>query len=293
MSINIQQVYRAVLPLKVRKALRFPGDRALGVLRRIQSERAAWKRDVQKVDDFKTLPIAALKRAPSLAALQHIASMHPIHGFNGQVVRLACCYWLYQELGCTSFVETGTRWGHTAITARKLLGGPVYSVELKRINYWHAQSLARLTLGGRDGLFLRRADSRTALRTWFANDSVGAFPMIYLDAHFYDDHPLTVELEIAFNRGNCIIVIDDFKVPHDLSFGWDTKKGFEVAMESIFSILPEDRVQVFYPGHAARDETGGRQGTCYIVVDRTLSASALSRFPGTLLMQEGGLQAAL
>lgn len=285
MSVGLPPWLRTILPQPFRKYSRRLGNRLQRELREIQSQRSSWPDELKKVEDFKMLPVSKIARASSIAELRKIAQDHPIHGFNGQIVRMACCHWMYKELGCTSFLETGTRWGYTAITARQLFGGPVYSVELKRKNYWHARRLARLALGTLEGLFLQRADSRDTLREWLASDRIGDLPMIYLDAHFYEDHPLVTELDLAITRGNCVIVIDDFKVPHDLGFGWDDKKGFEVAIESITSVLPKDRIQVFYPNYSASDETGGSRGMCILLIDQRLHSDTLALFPGTLLRE--------
>ncbi len=274
------------MPQPVRRSLRAAWNQIQRELRYRREEKASWPDELKKVDDFKQLGGLRLAQAASIEELQEQAAQIPIHGFNGQVIRLACCQWLYNEFGCTSFVETGTRWGHTTITARCLFGGPVFSVELKGRNYRHARRLARQVLGSLDGLTLRRDDSRKALRHWLASDLLGPVPMIYLDAHFYEDHPLVEEVECIMKRGNCVVVIDDFKVPHDLGFGWDMKKGGEVALERISSTLPADRVQVFFPGYAARDETGSARGMCILLVDKRLGLESQAQFPGTLLREE-------
>ena len=259
-------------------------SKAGGVLRRMQrlpEAVAFWLGAGGQARRLSALPVEAIKAARSVEELRRLVDRHPLDGFNGQVLRAAYLAWLYETLGCTSFLETGTRWGYTAISAKLLFGGPVFTVELLRKNYWHGRLLAKLALGAANDLHFQHGDSRIALAAWMAGEAPGARPMVYLDAHFFEDLPLAKEVELAVERGHCVIVIDDFKIPHDTAFGWDKKRGYEIKMEVLADVLPPDRVRVLYPAHAAREETGYHRGTCIILVDLDLP-DAPDQFPATL-----------
>lgn len=197
-----------------------------------------------------------------------------LHGFNGQKIRADYIAWLYRRLGCTSFVETGTWRGATAITARQMLGGPVFTVESAWRIYVMARIVARLL--GVSGIRFVHDDSRKALAKWLGGAEIGALPMLYLDAHWYHDHPLSREVELAVQRGTCVVVIDDCRVEADPGFGYD-KDPFLIALPSIASILPPDRVIALQPTHPASAESGLRRGATVLLIDLPLPSDA----PGT------------
>ena len=104
--------------------------------------------------------------------------------------------------------------------------------------------------------------------------------MIYLDAHFFNDHPLEAELQLVGRRGNCVVIIDDFKIADDPGFGWDRKLDFEIKYETIEHLMPRGRTQVLVPAHPSGRETGKRRGTCVVLFDVALPDTP--GFPGSL-----------
>ena len=113
-------------------------------------------------------------------------------------------------------------------------------------------------------------------------------PLVYLDAHWREGNPRNEDEanplgeEVAAVIGawaDALIVIDDFLVPTDPGYGYDTSRG-EPLSEAMLE-LPNDAI-VAYPGTPATIESGGRRGAAFIgkgadarKVIRTLSSEGL------------------
>lgn len=237
------------------------------------------------IRDWPPTDPAKLSSASSIAELQGLVRHRRLHAFNGQIVRLKYVADLFNAVGCTAFLETGTRFGATALSAAYLLRTRVRSVEVNR----NALRLARVAraLTRQSGVEFVHGDSRRALRHWLTDPGVGARPMVYLDAHWLHEHPLRTEVEILLTSRGCVVVIDDAQVPHDPGFGYDHQEfgqasswSFTVSLEAVSDLLPKERVIALLPGHSATSETGLRQGTLILLVDVPLPS--LDPFTSTL-----------
>ena len=218
-----------------------------------------------------------LRSARTVAELQALSRRRTMAGFNGQFLRARYLLHLFEASGCTSFLETGTWHGATALTARRLFRRPAWTVELVWRVHMFARLAARLTRT--NGITFVRGDSRKALATWLQSAQIGSTPMAYLDAHWFHDHPLRREVELALERGRCIVVIDDCRVEADPGFGFDQQDfgpdsafNFTVALPS-FGPLPAERVIALQPAHRAADETGLRRGCTVLLIDVPLPAA--------------------
>ena len=73
------------------------------------------------------------------------------------------------------------------------------------------------------------------------------------------------ELEIIFkNLENFIILIDDFLVPHDNKYGYDSDNGSVLKFKYIEKILSKEKCHYFYPKGKSKFETGYKRGSIYI-----------------------------
>jgi predicted O-methyltransferase YrrM len=185
---------------------------------------------------------------------------HPWPGFgqpfNGQAERTRTIESLVDrfEPGCC--IETGTFFGHTSKRLAEF-GVPVYTIERDP----GLANVARLRLARRQNITVLRGDSATLLPSLAAKPDVRE-PFIYLDAHWGEGLPLVSELETIFSAwADCVVVIDDFRVPHDDSYGYDVYDEAELSLELL--ALPGD-VTAGFPTLPAREETGGRRGTLYL-----------------------------
>ena len=116
-------------------------------------------------------------------------------------------------------VETGTFLGTTTeyLATTQL---PIYSVKHDRRTY----GFAKTRLWCRRNVHLKRGDSREALLAWLdgpVHNHSGGPVLIYLDAHWESDVPLSEELVVIFDHRYAIVMIDDFRVPFDNGYGYD------------------------------------------------------------------------
>jgi len=203
-------------------------------------------------------------------------------GFNGQILRARIVYELYKTCQCTAFVETGTYLGSTAMAASQLTGGMVLSCEL----FLKYHLLARLRLLFFPNVRLTRADSRTFLKKVCSSNIAGELPFFYLDAHWYEDIPLQMELDLIQMRyKQYVIVVDDFKVP-GRKFSFDKYSNSELSGECypvLFNGSAEYRV--FYPNYEPSEDTGSDRGYVIIVCgcDQAMEV-AMKSFPLNLLI---------
>lgn len=231
-----------------------------------------------------------IRQADSIGKLHELVRLRPVHGLNGQIVRMKYVLHLFSELHCSSFVETGTYLGSTAVAAARLFNTRVFTVELLWRFYWISWLHARLT-GQHHQIHFTRGDSRATLEGWLRGTAVGPRPMLYLDGHWFPDHPLRGEIEAAIQRGNCVVIIDDCRVEHDAGFGYDTQDfgsgspwNFTIALDSIRDLLPASRVTALQPAYSSADETGLRRGTLVLLVDLAPPASHRDHFAASLFV---------
>ncbi len=158
--------------------------------------------------------------------------------------------WLNAQLTFDCMIETGTFLGHsTAFFAELAKGKPVYSAEINRIYFGYAKK----RLQGYQNIHLRHTHSvglLQALQEECAQQSV----LVYLDSHWLAHLPILEELEICLKWENAIIMIDDFRVPHDIHFHYDDygDKGV-LELDYIHSVLTSHQIdQVYFPS-AYRD----------------------------------------
>ena len=113
-------------------------------------------------------------------------------------------------------------------------------------------------------MILFRGDTLTMLER-LAGKRPFSRPLVYLDAHWWGEIPVTGELRLL--RGaweHAVVVIDDFIVDDDPGYQGDGQDGTYLSLNPIDGIsLPGDAVCA-YPGVRSEDETGARRGTLYV-----------------------------
>ena len=126
-------------------------------------------------------------------------------------------------------VETGTFMGNTTVFL-SILFDDVYTIEIVEKTYTETASNLKdfsnvqCFLGSSDAVLVNLLPKLEGQRTLF-----------YLDAHWEDHWPLRQELvEISkTHHDNCVIVIDDFKVPGREDIPYDKYKQKECSVEYI------------------------------------------------------------
>lgn len=204
-------------------------------------------------------------------------------GFNGDVIRTRIIADLFKAAGCTVFIETGTYRAATTILAKRLLSCPVFSCEL----VWKSWLFAKIRCIPYGELSIVRADSRSFLRRMGTSLGPTETPFIYLDAHWYNDLPLQEELDyVASTWKQCVVLVDDFKVPGRPGFKFDRYGADELCIER-FAIDPTKSigcVSIYFPDYDPKLETGARCG--YVIFVCGLNdqlSTTLGRFPLNLL----------
>ncbi|MEP7305287.1 MAG: hypothetical protein ABJA98_07225 [Acidobacteriota bacterium] len=202
-------------------------------------------------------------------------------GFNGQACRKRIFQDILAVAPVEAIVETGTCLGDTtgymALTSQL----PVHTCDLNP--RFHA--LAKTRLSEIDSVHLNLLDSRSFLRERARGPMADRLLLFYLDAHWYDDLPLSQELDIiASEWTQFIVMVDDFQVPDDPGYGYDNY-GVDKALtlDLLRPSIAQHDLAVFFPTYAAVQETGARRG-CVILTkhgehaERLESVASLRRW---------------
>lgn len=212
---------------------------------------------------------------------------HRLIGFNRECIRAYIFWRLHQHFRCTSFVETGTLYGHTSGFVRRVFKTPVFTSEIN--NTYYLVSKANLLWS--KGISMFRSNSPDFLRKVCHSSAIGNNPMFYLDAHWYKYMPLPEELAAI---GECcekgIILVDDFFVPSDSRFLYDQYPDLRIDLSVINTTLKARRedVSVYLPAYNPdKDPTGKGIGFAVALMgqERELPMGA---FPFNLLAEVSG-----
>lgn len=163
------------------------------------------------------------------------------------------------QLGCDAIVETGTYLGtSTAFFARH--GLPVHTCEL-RDEYFAA---ALFQLSGFDNVTQYLMDSRAFVAELAADRSIDyKRPFFYLDAHWYDDLPLSDEIKIIRERWDeYFVMVDDFCVP-EANYKFDRyANGLELTLAHLEKEgVDLSEIAILFPTATPTAETNARRGT--------------------------------
>jgi len=185
-------------------------------------------------------------------------------GFNGQHHRKRIFQETTSAIPFEAIIETGTWLGNTTGYMAQTSGRPVYTCEVNP--RFHA--LARMRLQEMPGVSLELNDSRKFLEGRSRSDLAGKAVFFYLDAHWYEDLPLTEEIDlIARHWRGYVIMIDDFKVPDDAGYVFDDYgPGKALDLELLKPVMARHNLAAFFPSLSAREETGGRCGCVVLAV---------------------------
>ena len=185
-------------------------------------------------------------------------------GFNGQKNRKLIFKDLLNAFKFDAIIETGTYVGNTAGFMAKISNLPVYTCELNR----QFNALAKLRLKDIPNITFALSDSRVFLRSLSAVNTMKIKrPFIYLDSHWYEEYlPLQEELEIICNGWkDFVVMIDDFQVPGDDGYGYDSYGKRKTLSLDVFSeVMSKYELIPFFPILSSGEETGFKRG-CVIL----------------------------
>ena len=201
--------------------------------------------------------------------------------FNGQEFRRRIFLELLDLVCPQAIIETGTYRGATTRFLHYASGLPVYSVEINPRCYGYSKTRFLLN----QNIFLHLGDSRLFLKKILANEPFREKNIFfYLDAHWGEDLPLQEEIEVVF--GNCpqaVVMVDDFKVPGDDGYRYDTYKNGKTITMELLDPLSSLEMTFYFPSLRSELETGGKRGCAVIALNPEVTAildkaSTLRRF---------------
>lgn len=144
---------------------------------------------------------------------------------------------LAKSYGITTVIETGTWLGYTA-DFLSLVFDEVHTIEISEIHYL----LAEERLKNSSNVIRHFGSSEKVLHT-ILPDLQEQRLLFYLDAHWGVDWPLLNELEeiARTHKDNCLIIIDDFKIPDRPDISYDSYGGNDASFEYV-----KDKLSLIY-----------------------------------------------
>jgi hypothetical protein len=187
--------------------------------------------------------------------------------FNGQVLRVAAFRAIARFDGLTEVIETGAYRGTTTEFMAQHVACPVKTTESHP--YFHEatrlrfEDLARRDARWATAVQLNALDSRAFLIECLREArSDGELSFFYLDAHGdyisgqTVENPFVEEVRLIRRaRRGCIVMIDDFEVPDDPTYGVDDGN----TMVNLAPLLPE--FDAWFSPLEARHDTGSYRGS--------------------------------
>ena len=196
-------------------------------------------------------------------------------GFNGQSKRKALVASILDALDIHVCVETGTYRGATTAWLA-LHGQTVFTVELNEEN---RVDLERM-FSDIDEVSLHFGDSRRFLKELSAEPRCPQQGVcFYLDAHWNQDLPLREEVRmVATGWRRSVIMIDDFEVPNDSGYYFDSYAGVGTLTRTFLEGQGMPRFHWFWPSTPSRNEDGACRG-CAVLAWEDDVAEILARLP--------------
>lgn len=221
--------------------------------------RALW-RLVSRRREMKTR-LSNLEIIVDLVVSDQLDSVQLEQAFNGQVHRRRIFGEILQSVPFDAVIETGTWLGDTTAYMRGASQLPVLSCEIDQRFFRCAQR----RLLNEAGITLRNCDSIELLGSLSQSPLAGKTLFFYLDAHWYSNLPLRQELEmIASVWTDFVVMIDDFKVPWDQGYGFDTYQGRPLDTAMIADLVRIHDLTVLFPRLHSAEETGSARGCCVL-----------------------------
>jgi len=181
--------------------------------------------------------------------------------FNNQRTRTEIVDNIFNNEKFDEIIETGTLLGNTTeYFANKDI--PVTSVEISELYFL----ISTIRFIDKKNINLINSDSSNFL---FSLKPSKRKIFFYLDAHSQDFIPLQKELSHCLKFENSIILIDDFKVPENKTFGYDTYDSVELSIENYDHLLNHD---LYFPNYDAKKDFNSRG---YVFIDISGSYSNL------------------
>ena len=176
---------------------------------------------------------------------------------NGQMGRRAMMLELLARINFDAIIETGTYRGVSTEWFAQNFDKAVYSCELARLYFLQAQHrLARYS-----NVTLGNMKSDAFLIDYTKVIAPQSRVLVYLDAHWNKELPLTDEIRIILDSGlKAVFVIDDFQVPGDTGYRFDDYGPGNRLVLDLLHHLDRPDFRFYFPTLPAHDETGACRG---------------------------------
>jgi hypothetical protein len=183
--------------------------------------------------------------------------------FNGQMYRSELFKEILNQFNFDAVIETGTNRGSTTQYIAENFSGPIFSVEYSPKYF----EFSKIRTKRYANVEIYMDNSINGLKKIFDNNKFFLKNLLlYLDAHWYDYLPLKDELSIILQNNediNSVIMIDDFEVPLDKDYGFDSYSTGTLNYSYIEPVLPPNS-SVFFPKTPGRRENGFKRGCAVI-----------------------------
>jgi predicted O-methyltransferase YrrM len=186
-------------------------------------------------------------------------SMQP---FNGQIQRANQIRLIAKTLKPSICIETGTYFGTSTPHLASMVTRETYTIEIDPQNFKKAKERLTKNFTMYDVRCIFGNSVREMKRILSDLNPNSETILAYLDAHWLKEIPTKQELELLCEwGGKWVAVIDDFEVPHDSGYFYDSYQDKVVNISQI----PEGyNLKVYVPESPAQEESGARRGTGYI-----------------------------
>ena len=172
---------------------------------------------------------------------------------NSQDLRIKLVKDLLKSFKPLLIVETGTFLGDTTEFLSKY--SKVISIEKSRLFYY----LSTSRFYNKKQIQIIHGKSEVELRKLINFHDKTFF---YLDAHWGEELPLKDEVEqITNNYSKYLICIDDFAVPNDNSWGFDSYAGVKLDINLLSNLK---NTKIYFPKYNASLESGEKRGTVFL-----------------------------
>ncbi len=156
------------------------------------------------------------------------------------------------SIKASTVIETGTFLGNsTSLMAEQFPKTRVYSSEVFEKHY----KISSMRLKKYPNVKVIKKSSVDFLRDFAENKTFGKAPLFFLDAHWWNYWPLGDEMKIITNKcKSAVIFIDDFKVPNNPQFKYDSYKDVECSVEYILPYMnKKNSYKLLFPKYNHKD----------------------------------------
>ena len=187
--------------------------------------------------------------------------------FNGQSRRMRVISDISQKLNVGAVIETGTYLGSTTPYLASIFSCKTFTVEIDPFYFERARRRFRQNHKNLD-IDIKLGDSAVKIEELLGLIDTNQLIFAYLDAHWLDAIPTRKEIQALLNwGGDWIAVVDDFKVPGDSGYKFDSYGETIIGLD----IIPNDsNLEVWVPRESSNLESGVRSGTGYIFSHKSI-----------------------